>query len=120
MCCCTHSEREQQRNDQVEQEREQQPGGDQGEEYEHSQEGAEQEELKVEDFPSYEAYVEAATKLREKQEETERLEDERNRAQQEQEDRIQAERESKSLRQFSQLRSLIIGPHHVKILPRQQ
>ncbi|EDW52178.1 glutactin [Drosophila sechellia] len=88
-------EREQERRDQVEQEREQQPG----EEYERSpdeEEAAEQDVLKVEDFPSYEAYLEAAIKLREEQEEQEKLEEIRYRAQQEEEDRIQAERERNS------------------------
>ncbi|KAH8350760.1 hypothetical protein KR084_010776 [Drosophila pseudotakahashii] len=107
-------EREQQRREQVDQERDQQPGEDQGEE------GAQEDDLKVEDFPTYEAYLEAATKLREKQEETERLEDERYRSQQEEEDRIEAERQRNSLRQFSQLRNLINGPQHVKLLPRRQ
>ncbi|XP_016968601.1 glutactin [Drosophila biarmipes] len=113
-------EREEQRRDQVEQERDQKHGDDQGAEYERShEEGTEQEGLKVEDFPSYEAYVEAETRLREKQEEAERLEDERNRAQQEEEDRVQAERQSNPPRQISQLRSLVIGPQHMKLFSRQ-
>ncbi|XP_043642813.1 glutactin [Drosophila teissieri] len=93
-------EREQQRRDQVEQERNQQEQErDQGEEYERSpdeEEAAEHDVLKVEDFPSYEAYLEAATKLREEQEKQEKLEEELYRAQQEEEDRIHAERERNS------------------------
>ncbi|EDV58283.1 glutactin [Drosophila erecta] len=92
-------EREQKRLDQVEQERKQQLGEDQGEEYERSPDGEEaavEGDLKVEDFPTYEAYVEAATRLRLEQEELEKLEDERYRAEQEEMDRIQAERERNS------------------------
>ncbi|XP_017075737.2 glutactin [Drosophila eugracilis] len=78
---------EEQEPDRAEQERDEQPEEDQEDDV-----GAEQGGLRVEDFPSYEAYVEAATKIRQEQEEQERLEEERYRAEQEEADRIEAER----------------------------